>query len=828
MEFIGKLVQRFWKEILIVSIFLTVFLAYQGSKISLNTDLMTLLPSDDEYSQQYQELFSGEAVSDTVVVVVDFDGNQNKALEFATELKSILCKKVDMVKYFKNLSSTSMMGTTGLLLTNSSIFEQLVSTMNFTKFLVDNPAALDFSIVRNVGDSLMQVEKVFDDMADIDSADKFVTFSPDNEIFIINIVLTKPSINLDFTKMALTEIRRELDELCGEYGYTYGITGSYQQALDTNNVISHDLTITTIITLTAISALFFIVYGNICTTISIFMTLVMGICWSLGIFQFIFTNLDFISSFVLALLLGLGIDFGIHLSHRISEELKENSEEFNNGDKEIKRNFAKLAVVSAVKHSGKNTLIGGITTIAAFVSMVFVDSPALQKVSLMSGIGISIFLLVMIIILPSFLIFFSKFMRIKNTQQASWVQRKFSNLFNIYDKKISKYVVILLFCLSVPLILFTYFSFRDFNYTPAQVIPTEIESVQMLNKITDHKILSNVDNSIITYIDDPEKLYEAENNIYERIPDLGNLNSLASFIPKEMFDNFGSFKMEIENILGNSQNAFTLILFKKLGVYGDLDYLYKLFRESPNFSIFIKEIFKSEILPNEAKQYLTTTVNGKMVYTIYAQPKYDIWANNNLKRFVEGLNNTGHDFYGYPIIYYKVMKQVIQSIIFAVLLAIVIIAFTVFISLKKFSDSMTVLLDLGLTIICLFGFYYLFGMRLNFLTLMAFPLLIGMAIDAPIHLIGRLREEEASQKSPDYINNVLMKTGKAISLSSATTAIAFATFLLASSPILGEFGLIMTMGIMFNWFITFFWLKKFRDLIQKRENKEVKNEDQAE
>lgn len=828
MEFIGKLVQRFWKEILIVSIFLTVFLAYQGSKISLNTDLMTLLPSDDEYSQQYQELFSGEAVSDTVVVVVDFDGNQNKALEFATELKSILCKKVDMVKYFKNLSSTSMMGTTGLLLTNSSIFEQLVSTMNFTKFLVDNPAALDFSIVRNVGDSLMQVEKVFDDMADIDSADKFVTFSPDNEIFIINIVLTKPSINLDFTKMALTEIRRELDELCGEYGYTYGITGSYQQALDTNNVISHDLTITTIITLTAISALFFIVYGNICTTISIFMTLVMGICWSLGIFQFIFTNLDFISSFVLALLLGLGIDFGIHLSHRISEELKENSEEFNNGDKVIKRNFAKLAVVSAVKHSGKNTLIGGITTIAAFVSMVFVDSPALQKVSLMSGIGISIFLLVMIIILPSFLIFFSKFMRIKNTQQASWVQRKFSNLFNIYDKKISKYVVILLFCLSVPLILFTYFSFRDFNYTPAQVIPTEIESVQMLNKITDHKILSNVDNSIITYIDDPEKLYEAENNIYERIPDLGNLNSLASFIPKEMFDNFGSFKMEIENILGNSQNAFTLILFKKLGVYGDLDYLYKLFRESPNFSIFIKEIFKSEILPNEAKQYLTTTVNGKMVYTIYAQPKYDIWANNNLKRFVEGLNNTGHDFYGYPIIYYKVMKQVIQSIIFAVLLAIVIIAFTVFISLKKFSDSMTVLLDLGLTIICLFGFYYLFGMRLNFLTLMAFPLLIGMAIDAPIHLIGRLREEEASQKSPDYINNVLMKTGKAISLSSATTAIAFATFLLASSPILGEFGLIMTMGIMFNWFITFFWLKKFRDLIQKRENKEVKNEDQAE
>lgn len=163
------------------------------------------------------------------------------------------------------------------------------------------------------------------------------------------------------------------------------------------------------------------------------------------------------------------------------------------------------------------------------------------------------------------------------------------------------------------------------------------------------------------------------------------------------------------------------------------------------------------------------------------------------------------------------MTSVIKSIIFAVLLASIIIAMTVLFSLKKFSDSITILLVLGMTIIFLFGFYNLLGMQINFMTILALPLMMGMAIDAPIHLIGRLREEEEKSAKPDYLKNVFLKTGKAITLSSVTTIIAFSSLLFASSPILGEFGVIMTMGIAFNWIITFFWMKSFRDMIKKRE-----------
>ena len=827
MAFIGRFVQRFWKEIILISILITVFFGYHASKITINTDLTTLLPEDDEYAQQYKELFSGDVVGDSVVVVFDYDGDREKALEFVEQLRQTLEQKVDIIKYFQKVDSMAMMGTTGLLLSNSMIFEQLSSTFEYTNALLENPALIDFKIVRNAGESLKEIEDVFNKVLDIDNPQNYVVFSPDNAIFMINIILTKPALDLVFSARALEEIEKDINLLLSEYeyDYEYGMTGSYQQALDSNAVISRDLAVTTILTLTSISILFFLVYGNIYTTLSIFISLIIGTLWSVGIFQFIFQSMDFMSSFVVALLLGLGIDFGIHLSHRISEEISDHAEAFNQSGKKGKRELTKKAVISSIKNSGRNTCIGGLTTIAAFMSLIFVDSPALQRVSVMAGIGIMTFLFVMIVILPSLLIFFYKHLKIRE-KQIKPMKVLFKRMAKS-SKQYSKIIVFVLLLALIPLSFFTYRCFRDFNYTPTEIVPKDIESAVVFQKIADHGIFSNAETTIITYITEPTKIHAAEQSIYDRTESLTNINSFASFIPKQMFESYDSFKRETEKIINNSQNVFTVILFKKLGVYGDLDYLYRLFRESPNISMFINAIFQSDILPGEAKKYLTTYIDGEMVYKIYAEPTYDIWVDNNLKEFIDSLEKVEYDFYGYPIIYYRVMTSVIQSIIFAVLLASIIIALTVLLALKKFSDSVTVLMVLGMTIIFLFGFYNLIGLSINFMTILALPLIMGMAIDAPIHLIGRLREEEGKTAKPDYLKNVFLKTGKAITLSSLTTAIAFSSLLFASSPILGEFGMIMTMGIAFSWLITFFWLKTFREMIRKIEWNGDKHETDA-
>src|SRR6056297_1591592 len=103
--FAGRFVIRFWKEILLVTIFLTIFFGYHAAKITIDTDLTTLLPKDDEYSQRYQELISGDSLGDSVVLVFEVDGNREGIYAFADAIKSRLEKKVDIVKYFKNMNS---------------------------------------------------------------------------------------------------------------------------------------------------------------------------------------------------------------------------------------------------------------------------------------------------------------------------------------------------------------------------------------------------------------------------------------------------------------------------------------------------------------------------------------------------------------------------------------------------------------------------------------------------------------------------------------------------------------------------------------------------
>ena len=60
---LSKFVYRFWKEILLVGVLVSILMTYLSLHMSIKTDLLVLLPHNDPYSQRYKELFTGETVS---------------------------------------------------------------------------------------------------------------------------------------------------------------------------------------------------------------------------------------------------------------------------------------------------------------------------------------------------------------------------------------------------------------------------------------------------------------------------------------------------------------------------------------------------------------------------------------------------------------------------------------------------------------------------------------------------------------------------------------------------------------------------------------------
>jgi len=806
----------------LVSILVSVFMGYLAMDISISTDLTSLLPENDEYSRIYKNLFTGENLDESLAIVVKINGDVDAGYECASKIKAELDKLVDIVKYTRKTDNVSMMGNTGLLLSNNDIFRKLTSTFNYLKFLIDNPVQTDFSIVRNIGNSLYSVESILNSMVNIDTIEKFARISDDKQILLLNVILTKPSLDVDFSSYATGELRKRIKNITSEYGFEFGFSGAYQTSVDTNNVIMKDFTLTTIITLSAITLLFLFVYGNFYITLGIFLSLIIGMLVSLGIFNYFFHGLDFMSSFVIALLLGLGIDFGIHISERTMEYVKEYAGEFNSYTKKKKRNLFKEAVVYSITHSGKSTFVGGITTIAAFMSLVFVDSPALRKMGILCGIGILFFLVSMIIILPTFMIFFSTRMKIKENKNSRF------NGINIRNKKrtlLSRIIIVCFFLVLIPLIYFSYTNFSHFNYTPGDIVPKDIESQKITELMAKHKLMYSLDSAVIVFVDDPEKLPAVHERLLMGSKYIGNASSLATYIPKELFQNFSAFKAEIQNVLSSQQNAFSVMLFRKYNAYREIEGLIKALNESSDFTELIKKIFDENLLPPEAKKFFISYIDGKMYFKVYAEPNINIWHNNMLKDFVEDINLTGFDFFGYPILYYRIMQKVITSIIFAVLLSAIIIGVTVLIAMKNFADSGIILICILLTMAMLYGISYLVGFRMNFMTLLSLPLILGMAIDGPIHLIQRYREEEKNIDKYESINAMFKKiisgTGKAVTMSAITTSLAFISFGFASSPILMEFGIVMSMGIIFNWVVSFFWLINFKKIFRNKNKRGI-------
>jgi predicted RND superfamily exporter protein len=118
--------------------------------------------------------------------------------------------------------------------------------------------------------------------------------------------------------------------------------------------------------------------------------MVIGMCMTLGLAGLLVGEINIVTSFVNAMVLGLGIDYGIHVMTRIGEysrlmEIKES----------VKETLSELL---------KPSLTALLTTIGAFGSMYLGLSRPFVQMATFSIVGMSCFYLTMMLFLPSLVV----------------------------------------------------------------------------------------------------------------------------------------------------------------------------------------------------------------------------------------------------------------------------------------------------------------------------------------------------------------------------------------------------------------------------------------
>lgn len=173
---------------------------------------------------------------------------------------------------------------------------------------------------------------------------------------------------------------------------------------------------------------------------------------------------------------------------------------------------------------------------------------------------------------------------------------------------------------------------------------------------------------------------------------------------------------------------------------------------------------------------------------------------NNLRRIIKDFDER-YAFHthtsGFPYIRTVNAEKVSNEILIFVLLALAVTAGIMFFFFRSFRAMMFSMVVVIIAVIWSFGFIVLFGFKITLLTALIPPLLIVIGIPNCIFLLNKYHQEYVNHGNQiKALSRVIHKIGNATLMTNATTAAGFATFILTSSRVLVEFGILASVNIM--------------------------------
>ena len=92
------------------------------------------------------------------------------------------------------------------------------------------------------------------------------------------------------------------------------------------------------------------------------------------------------------------------------------------------------------------------------------------------------------------------------------------------------------------------------------------------------------------------------------------------------------------------------------------------------------------------------------------------------------------------------------------------------------------------------------GLALNALTATLLSITVGVGIAYSVHVTHRFVDEyRVDPDAPRNLTTTLRGTGGALTGSMLTTALGAGALILAITPVLGQFGLLMTIGVVYSY-----------------------------
>jgi hopanoid biosynthesis associated RND transporter like protein HpnN len=628
---------------------------------------------------------------------------------------------------------------------------------------------------------------------------------------------------------AIGELRRLIQQTRIEVpGVNAGLTG--EAVLDSDEMAQSqkDMTLASIVSLFLCALIFIYGYNETGRPVKATICLMVGLAYTLAFATLAVGHLNILTITFVPMLIGLAIDYGVHLITRYEEELRHGKTQ-------------EAALTKAMVFTGQGIFTGALTTAGAFLAMYFTNFKGIQEMGLICGGGLLLCLVPMMTLLPVLLLRGHQNVMDRQIHEDE-TRARIENIWLQRPVLVTGIVVV------TCALAFTqiYRGNVKFDYNLMQLQSPSLSSVVFEQKLThaDKSVLfgavvaTNLEHAIllekqlgqltntVADVEPPPDMLEnfIEANQIKKLPlvraikqEVAPLQFAAPdrqpvdiyALSRTLYYLYGYCGAALDEI-GNSDPELAKQFVSLRQAIGDLrkamlagdasvlaGHADKLAEFQQALFDDVRETFRSlqqqnvsaplrvdDLPPALSDQFIGET--GKFLLQVY--PKADVWVRTNQEAFVADLRTVDPEVTGTPVQLLEYETLLKNSYINAAWYSLAAIALLVFFHFRSLGAVILALLPVGIGTLWLTGLMGWFGVPFNLANIMTLPLVIGIGVTNGIQILNRFAEE----RTP---NILARSTGKAVLVSGLTAIAGFGSLLLAKDQGIHSLGCVMAVGI---------------------------------
>ena len=587
-----------------------------------------------------------------------------------------------------------------------------------------------------------------------------------------------------------------------------GLTGLPILEHDEMQASQRDTLQASVLSLVGVAILFSIGFGAVRYPMLAIIALANGLAWCMAFITMTVGHLNILSVAFGAILIGLGIDFGIHYVARYMQ-LREQC------------GASAEAIVQTARSVGPGIVTGGVTTAIAFLTASASEFTGVVELGWIAGGGVLLCVVSALILLPALLHFRDRDRRAMTAAPLLPLGR-WARSATLAPRRV------LLCGAAVIALLATGLPKLAYDHNLLHLQPKNLPAVQW-----ERVLLEETDRSVwfALSINDTAEELKARKAAFASLPTVDRTEEIVSLLPTVTDEQQQLVRKMHLRLTDLPENAPVIPLADPNVEIVLLEELNSALQRLPPGSQSLAQSINSlrarvNELPArivrqrlfEHQQQLATDVlkrlrdigrhsnpqppqitdlspklvsryvgrRKKHLLKIYAAG--DVWNIHSLQAFVKDLEQVDPRITGHPVQTFYASSQMQQSYIHAACYAIIAVAFILMLDFRSFSRTLLAMIPMGVGLVGLFGVLGWLSIPLNAANMIVLPLIVGIGIDDGVHVV----HDWIRQPGRYQLGN---STATAIVITSATTMIGFGSLMLAQHQGLRSLGQVLTLGV---------------------------------